>query len=129
MSKRLSVASPPARYLVCALLILSLGGCQTTGIEDITRALGGKADPAVGAGRRSRSARSKRGGAAILRRHTDNRAGRTVGAVQSRTVLHAAEQPAAGRGSDAPRARAQSRRSPGARQSRARAGTGRKAGR
>ncbi|MDE5460876.1 tetratricopeptide repeat protein [Bradyrhizobium sp. CSS354] len=46
MSKRSSVASPPARYLFSALLILALGGCQTTGIEDITGALGGKSDTA-----------------------------------------------------------------------------------
>ncbi|WP_027566226.1 tetratricopeptide repeat protein [Bradyrhizobium sp. URHA0013] len=46
MSKRLSVASPPARYLFSALLILALGGCQTTGIEDITGALGGKSETA-----------------------------------------------------------------------------------
>src|SRR3954469_7590177 len=46
MSKRLSVASLPARYLFSALLILALGGCQTTGIEDITGTLGGKSDTA-----------------------------------------------------------------------------------
>ncbi|MGY4328652.1 Flp pilus assembly protein TadD [Bradyrhizobium sp. LB7.2] len=46
MSKRLSVASPPARFLFSALLILALGGCQTTGIEDITGALGGKSEMA-----------------------------------------------------------------------------------
>jgi len=46
MSKRSSVASPPARYLFSALLILALGGCQTTGIEDITGALGGKSETA-----------------------------------------------------------------------------------
>src|SRR6185369_17591462 len=46
MPKRLSRASRPARYLFSALLILALGGCQTTGIEDITGALGGKSDAA-----------------------------------------------------------------------------------
>ncbi|MGY4483944.1 Flp pilus assembly protein TadD [Bradyrhizobium sp. LM3.2] len=46
MSKRLSIASPPARFLFSALLILALGGCQTTGIEDITGALGGKSETA-----------------------------------------------------------------------------------
>jgi Flp pilus assembly protein TadD len=46
MSKRLSVASPPARFLFSALLILALGGCQTTGIDDITGALGGRSETA-----------------------------------------------------------------------------------
>lgn len=46
MSKRLSLASRPARYLLSALVLLALGGCQTTGIEDITGALGGKSEAA-----------------------------------------------------------------------------------
>lgn len=46
MSKRSSLACPPARFLLPALLVLALGGCQTTGIEDITGALGGKSETA-----------------------------------------------------------------------------------
>jgi len=46
MSKRSSVASPPARFLFSALLILALGGCQTTSLDDITGALGGKSETA-----------------------------------------------------------------------------------
>ncbi|OAF09055.1 tetratricopeptide repeat protein [Bradyrhizobium neotropicale] len=46
MSKRSPLASPPARFLLPALLVLALGGCQTTGLEDITGALGGKTETA-----------------------------------------------------------------------------------
>src|SRR6266568_7766900 len=46
MSKRLSLAFPRARYLSSALLILALGGCQTTSLEDVTGALGGKSETA-----------------------------------------------------------------------------------
>ncbi len=46
MPKRSPLASPPARFLLPALLVLALGGCQTTGIEDITGALGGKSETA-----------------------------------------------------------------------------------
>jgi len=46
MSKRSPLASPPARFLLPGLLVLALGGCQTTGIEDITGALGGKSETA-----------------------------------------------------------------------------------
>jgi Flp pilus assembly protein TadD len=46
MSKRSLLASPPARFLLPALLLLVLGGCQTTGLEDVTGALGGKTEAA-----------------------------------------------------------------------------------
>jgi len=46
MPTRLFPAIFPARYLFPALLILALGGCQTTGIEDVTGALGGKTETA-----------------------------------------------------------------------------------
>ncbi len=45
MSKRSSLVSPPARLLLPALLLLVLGGCQTTSLDDITGALGGKPEP------------------------------------------------------------------------------------
>ncbi|GLR95368.1 Flp pilus assembly protein TadD [Bradyrhizobium liaoningense] len=45
MSKRSSLASP-ARFLLPALLVLGLGGCQTNGIEDVTGALGVRSEPA-----------------------------------------------------------------------------------
>ena len=47
MSKRSSLASPPARVLLPALLVLALGGCQTTSLEDVTGALGGRSEPAA----------------------------------------------------------------------------------
>jgi len=47
MSKRSSLAFSPARLLLPALLVLGLGGCQTTGIEDVTGALGGKQESAA----------------------------------------------------------------------------------
>src|ERR1700758_3459397 len=47
MSKRSSLASPPARFLLPALLVLVLGGCQTTSLEDVTGALGVKSDSAA----------------------------------------------------------------------------------
>lgn len=46
MSKRSSVAAFPAKYLFSALLMLALGGCQTTSLEDVTGALGGKSETA-----------------------------------------------------------------------------------
>jgi len=46
MSKRSFPSSPPARLLCSALLVLSLCGCQTTGLDDITGALGGKSEAA-----------------------------------------------------------------------------------
>ena len=45
MPKRSFLAFSPARYLCSAVLILALGGCQTTGLEDVTGALGGKQEP------------------------------------------------------------------------------------
>src|SRR3569832_2040894 len=53
MPKRLSVASPPAKFLLPALLVLALGGCQTGGVEDVTGALGGKSETAGKAETRS----------------------------------------------------------------------------
>ncbi|MGX4768338.1 tetratricopeptide repeat protein [Bradyrhizobium guangdongense] len=47
MSKRSSLASSPARFLLPALAVLALGGCQTTSLEDVTGALGGKSEPAA----------------------------------------------------------------------------------
>lgn len=49
MSKRSSLVSPPARWLLPALLVLVLGGCQTTSLEDVTGALGvgGSSEPAA----------------------------------------------------------------------------------
>src|SRR5689334_8192303 len=49
MSKRSSLASCPARFLLPALAVLALGGCQTTGLDDVTGALGvsGKPEPAA----------------------------------------------------------------------------------
>ncbi|MDA9430363.1 tetratricopeptide repeat protein [Bradyrhizobium sp. CCBAU 51627] len=47
MSKRSFLASSPARFLLPALAVLALGGCQTTGLEDVTGALGGKSEPAA----------------------------------------------------------------------------------
>ena len=44
MSKRSPLASPPARFLLPAFLMLVLGGCQTTGLEDVTGALGVKSE-------------------------------------------------------------------------------------
>ena len=44
MSKRSFPSSFTARFLGSALLALSLCGCQTTGLDDITGALGGKSD-------------------------------------------------------------------------------------
>ncbi len=46
MSQRSSPSSPSARVLLPALLALALCGCQTTGLDDITGALGGKAETA-----------------------------------------------------------------------------------
>ena len=46
MPKRSSLASPPARLLLSALLVLALGGCQTTSLEDVTGALGGRSETA-----------------------------------------------------------------------------------
>jgi len=42
MSQRLCLVSSPARLLLSAVLALGLSGCQTTGLEDITGALGAK---------------------------------------------------------------------------------------
>ena len=47
MSKRSSLAFPAARLLLPALLVLTLGGCQTAGIEDVTGALGVRSETAV----------------------------------------------------------------------------------
>ena len=44
MSKR-SLLAAPARFLLPALLVLGLGGCQTAGIDDVTGALGAKSEP------------------------------------------------------------------------------------
>ncbi|MCP3474528.1 tetratricopeptide repeat protein [Bradyrhizobium sp. CCGUVB1N3] len=44
MSQRSSLVSSPARLLLSALLALGLCGCQTTGLEDITGALGVKSE-------------------------------------------------------------------------------------
>ena len=50
-----------------------------------------------GAGHHARQARQARGGAPLLRQRAEDRAGRAVGAVQSRPVLHADAGFAAGR--------------------------------
>jgi Flp pilus assembly protein TadD len=44
MSKRSPLASPPARFLLPAFLMLVLGGCQTTSFDDVTGALGVKSE-------------------------------------------------------------------------------------
>lgn len=46
MSKRSFLVSPSARFLFSALFALGLCGCQTTGLEDVTGALGAKSEPA-----------------------------------------------------------------------------------
>ncbi len=46
MSKRSSFSPSVARFLFPAFLALSLAACQTTGLDDITGALGGKSEPA-----------------------------------------------------------------------------------
>ena len=56
----------------------------------------------VGAGHRARPARPPRRGPPLLRQRAEDRAGRAVGAVQSRPVLHAVEGSAEGGGDAAP---------------------------
>ena len=59
----------------------------------------------LGAGRRARSDGPPRGSAALLRERAQDRAGRALGAVQSRPLLRALEGPEARRGDAAPRLR------------------------
>src|SRR5215470_246127 len=46
MCKRSFLSSPKARLLFSALMALGLCSCQTTGLDDITSALGAKAEMA-----------------------------------------------------------------------------------
>ena len=65
MSKRSYPSSSPARSVFSAILLLGLCGCQTTSIDDVTGALGGKKEAA-------RQADAKPDVGALRERHRTN---------------------------------------------------------